>query len=128
MPKRGSFFGTEARYATLVAAGCHLEGKFTCRGLSLIGGVVDGDVLADDHLIIDMEATINGNIYAPVVEVSGRVNGVVNGKVEVILHPSAILEGDIVSPKVTVEGGAIFNGSAKMTERKTIAKPGLKAV
>ena len=57
---------------------------------------------------------IEGNIIAQNAEISGEVKGVAEISDHLILRPSSIINGDIVTNKLIIESGASFNGGCKM--------------
>lgn len=58
--------------------------------------------------------SIEGNLLAQNAEVAGEVKGAVEVSEILILKPSAVIHGDIVTNKLVIESGANFNGSCKM--------------
>jgi len=74
----------------------------------------------------EIEATIRSNTVA----ISGTVTGDVIAKVKVVLHKTAVVDGNVEAPSLVVEEGATLNGQLKMPApegKKTGAGP-LKAV
>ena len=52
---------------------------------------------------------------AQIAEVEGHVTGKVEVSDVLILKPTAVIDGDIITNKMVVESGAVFNGSCKMS-------------
>ncbi len=86
---KNPFSDSDAKCETILAAGCQMEGKLSCRGPSHIDGQIDGDLLGDDLLILGTSSTVNGNVFAQSVEVGGSVNGSVRAAHRVSLRPGA---------------------------------------
>jgi cytoskeletal protein CcmA (bactofilin family) len=53
-------------------------------------------------------------VLAQNAEVAGHISGSVEITEVLILKPTAVIDGDIVTNKLIVESGATFNGSCKM--------------
>ena len=110
------FNGGGAKCETVIAAGCQMEGKLTCKGPSRIGGEVEGDLFADDLLILESTSRVNGNVFGQSVEVGGIVNGAVRASARVTLRAGAKIDGEIESPAIVIDEGAKFNGMTKMSK------------
>ena len=85
---------------------------------------VNGNIQADLHsmkLTVGEEAIISGTIAAETVDVYGRVQGAILGS-RVVLHASAVVEGDIHSQALAIDQGASFDGrSRKVKDASEIA-------
>ena len=102
---------------TVVGVGSRMKGEIICKGPSRIAGAVEGQLVGDARLLIAQEADIVGEISAAEIEIDGRVKGVINATERVILNETAVVEGDLNSPSVVIEQGAVFNGKSTMPSR-----------
>ena len=77
-----------------------------------LAGELDGSVelLAGD-LTVGPDARIRANMQASSIVVHGRVDGTLYGTKRVDLKKSAVLVGDICTPRITIEVGASLKGS-----------------
>ena len=64
-------------------------------------------------------AFVQGTITAQHAEVAGSVEGTLEITGLLILKATAVVEGDIVTPKLVFEEGAKFNGKCKMEVHTT---------
>ena len=91
-----------------------------CKGSLRVNGAIAADLHCSE-LVVGEEAVINGSIAADIVRVFGQVHGAILGA-NVVLHPSARVDGDIHSQSLTIEQGASFDGrSRKVTNGAEIA-------
>lgn len=111
--KKSSHFHESS--VTILTPGCHFTGKLHCRGSSRIGGQVEGEIFSEGLLIIEEEASITASIVAEEAVIQGTVKGRLEAKIKVELTASSRVEGDIVTPKLIVNEGAIFNGQTFMS-------------
>jgi len=85
---------------------------------------VNGNIQADLHsvkLTVGEEAVISGTIAAETVDVYGKVQGAILGS-RVVLHSSAVVEGDIHSQALAIDQGASFDSrSRKVKDPSEIA-------
>lgn len=111
---------------TIITAGCHFNGKLFCRGVSRIGGSIDGEVVAEGMVIIEEDAVINANITAQEVVIQGKVKGRLEVETRVEIISTGEFTGELITPSLHVEDGGLLNGTttmvAKPTDRKTLGK------
>jgi len=88
-------------------------------------GELEGRVeLLDGSLTVGPDGRIRGNLQAPQIVVRGRVDGNLYGRERVELKKSAILVGDIYTPRIAIEDGAYLKGNVRSQE--DIASPQTK--
>jgi cytoskeletal protein CcmA (bactofilin family) len=57
---------------------------------------------------------VEGNIISQNAEIAGEVKGTVDVTEVLTLKATAVIKGDIVTGKLVVEAGAVWNGTIKM--------------
>ena len=67
-------------------------------------------------LTIGSTAQVEANIVGEAVIVAGKVKGNVIAKKMLVLMPTAVLHGDISTPKLNIVEGAVFQGCCHMLE------------
>lgn len=97
----------------LVASG-HIKGKVICNSAEIASAVIEGDLDITDNLIIKVGSQINGMLYAKSIHVSGQVTGDITAKSEVRIHSDACITGNISTPTIMVESGAILRGKIEV--------------
>jgi cytoskeletal protein CcmA (bactofilin family) len=110
--------------------GSEFEGKLSFRDTVRIDGKFSGEITSENTLIVGESGEIEATILSNIIAISGRVHGNVIANQKVVLHKSAVVEGDVEAPTLVVEEGAVINGRVKMTShgaKKTSTAP-LKAV
>jgi cytoskeletal protein CcmA (bactofilin family) len=98
----------------LLGAGAEFEGKLTFKGTVRIDAQFKGSITTNDVLIVGERARIDADITCGTVMIKGVVNGNIKAGIGVELHRSARARGDIETPSLWVENGALFNGAVKM--------------
>ena len=91
-----------------------LEGSIESIGNIRVEGKVYGDTKAKAKFVMGDEAYVDGNVVARNAEVAGQIKGNIEISELLILKPSAVINGDILTNKLVVEPGATFNGGCKM--------------
>jgi cytoskeletal protein CcmA (bactofilin family) len=108
-----------------IGATIHIKGDVTGDEDLIIHGHVEGKVnLKDYHVIIGPKGRVQANIHAKQVVIEGQLNGDIRGEEKVIIRKTGNVLGNVISPRVTLEDGAMFKGSIEMEPRalKTVEK------
>ena len=92
-----------------------LSGEINFRGMMRVDGHVTGRVVSDDGtLIVSSGGRVEAEVSVAVVKVSGLVTGNISATVRVELGRTARVTGDIQTPALVVEDGAVFDGNCRM--------------
>ncbi len=93
------------------------EVKFT--EILRVDGQVSGKVISDSgSLLIGEHGHVKASIEAGSVSVSGTVEGTINAKNKVEIHATGRVYGDVYTPTLIIEHGAIFDGKCHMGDRE----------
>lgn len=80
-----------------------------------IEGEVNGTIRLNNNTVtIGQEGKIKADVYAKSVAVEGSVEGDLYGAEHISVCKSAKVQGNIISPRVSLEDGARFKGSIEM--------------
>ena len=109
---------------TYVGKNLKIKGTISGEGSMIIQGSLEGKFDLKGRLKIAQGAKIKGNIRATDVYVSGNIEGEIAASERVQLDNTARIIGGIVSPKISVLEGAMFDGEIKMSDRTAeVTKP-----
>ncbi|MFQ5417776.1 MAG: polymer-forming cytoskeletal protein, partial [Myxococcota bacterium] len=75
--------------------GSEFEGKLSFRDTVRIDGKFSGEIASENTLIVGESGEIEATIKSMTIAISGRVHGNVIADRKVVLHKSAVIEGDI---------------------------------
>ena len=81
-----------------------------------INGRFSGRLETKGTLTIGNTAQVDANINGESIIIAGKVKGNVVARKMLVLMPSAVLAGDIATPKLNIVEGAIFQGRCQMQE------------
>ena len=98
----------------IIGKGIFIKGNLTGGGDLTIEGRVEGHVALKNHLTIEGTGKVDADIRAERLTIHGEANGNIDAGELVSIAQSAVVTGDIKSPKVIIEDGAHFNGSIDM--------------
>lgn len=90
-------------------------GEVHFKSMLRIDGHFSGRVSSSDGTLIVSNGAqlIGATIDVAVAKINGTVEGNIRATKEVRLGPTANVRGQIVSPEMTVEEGALFNGNCR---------------
>jgi cytoskeletal protein CcmA (bactofilin family) len=97
-----------------LGAGTNYQGKLHFQGAVRIDGNFQGEVVSDGTLVVGQEAVVEGLIKVGQLVLSGKIQGEVEAKNKVVLHKTANLHGNIRTPVLVVEEGAVLEGQLVM--------------
>ena len=99
---------------TLLDQDAQFEGKLTFEGKVQINGKFRGEIFSEGTLIIGEGAEVDARIEIDTVVIQGNVNGSIQAKSRIEMHPPAVVKGEIASPGLVISEGAIFEGTCSM--------------
>ncbi len=99
---------------THIAKGTLLEGNIETGGSIRIEGKIVGNVKTKSKVSQGDTSVIEGNVISQNAEIAGEVKGTVEISDLLLLKATAVVKGDIVTNKLVVESGAVWNGNCKM--------------
>ena len=97
-----------------IGKGTLLEGNVETYGNIRIEGKVTGNVKSKSKVALGPSSFIQGNVIAQNADLEGEVKGRIEVAELLVLKATAVIHGDIVTGKLVVEPGALFNGTCKM--------------
>ena len=101
--------------------GSEFEGKLSFKDTVRIDGTFSGEITSDNTLIVGESGQIMATIRSVCVVISGLVEGNIIASEQIVLHKTAVVNGDLESPSIAMEEGAQLNGSVKMGKSTTPA-------
>ena len=94
------------------------EGKYTCSGTVMLDAKLKGEITSRDTLIIGAKGVVHATVRGVNIVVRGEVVGRVTASERVELKAGARVTGDIQSPVIVVEEGAVLDGRLRMEKPK----------
>jgi len=104
----------EVSNSNIIAKGTTLSGDLETFGNLRIEGKLKGNIKSKSKVAFGQSSEVDGNVLAQNAEIAGHVSGTVEISETLVLKASSVIDGDIITDKLIVEAGAVFNGSCKM--------------
>ena len=108
-PKETTYFGQNLK----------VTGNVYGSGDIIILGSLDGEFDLKGKLQVAEPANITGTVKAGNINVKGNIQGTITAIERVHLDPTARVQGQINSPKISMMEGARFDGEINMSGKKT---------
>ena len=108
-PKEKTYFGKNLK----------VTGNVFGSGDLIILGSLDGEFDLKGKLQIAEPANITGTVKAADISVKGSIQGTITAVEKVHLDPTARVQGQINSPKISMMEGARFDGDINMSGKKS---------
>ena len=101
---------------TVLGSNAVFKGELTFKDTLCIDGEFEGKLTTSDKLIVAEEGAVLANIEAGTVICRGKITGNVIASQKVEIHSTGKILGDVHTPALMIELGAVFNGKNYMPE------------
>ena len=102
-----------------VGGGTTLKGDANFKGMLRVDGHLSGRITSDKGtLIVSSGGQVDANVEVGVARINGTVNGDIIATERIELGRTAKVNGNIQTPALIIEQGAIFDGSCRMSQPK----------
>ncbi|HLM57016.1 MAG TPA: polymer-forming cytoskeletal protein, partial [Pyrinomonadaceae bacterium] len=109
----------EGTLTGFVGNGTTLTGEASFKGMLRVDGGLSGRVTsADGTLIVSTNGRVDANVEVAVAQIYGTVNGDITATKRIEMGRVAKVTGNIQTPALVIENGAIFEGSCRMDQPK----------
>ena len=107
-----------------VGSGTVITGEASFKTMLRVDGRFSGRIASTGgNLIVGSGGQVDANIEVAVATIHGIVTGDIIASDRIELGRAAKLTGNIQTPSLMIEQGAVFEGSCKMTQAKAIVTP-----
>ena len=94
--------------------GTEFIGELRFRDTFRIDGKLKGKVVSDHTLIVGESGQVEAEIDCAVISIKGAVSGRVHARQRIELLSGARVQATLVSPRLVIEEGAVFQGQCDM--------------
>jgi cytoskeletal protein CcmA (bactofilin family) len=101
----------QLRERTFIGSSVSIKGELSSKEDLLIQGRVEGKIdLKKNNVTIGKGGHVKGDIYGKIISVEGEVEGNLFGEEKIVVRESAMVLGDIETPRFSIGEGAKFKG------------------
>ncbi len=97
-----------------IAQGTTFKGEIFSQGSFRIEGTVEGSLTTKGKVVIGETGFVKGNIDCQYADIEGKFSGSMKVNATLSLKAKSHVEGEVVTEKLAVEPGAIFNATCAM--------------
>lgn len=98
---------------SFIGANSKFRGDIDLKGTLRIDGSIEGNIIAD-WVILGEGSSVKGDISARGIVIGGRVEGSLHAKEIVEIKVKGDVQGDILTSKLQIAEGGLFEGRSKM--------------
>ncbi len=106
-----------SKETTYLGKNLKINGNISGEGNLIILGTFEGEFDLKGQLKIAQGAVIKGNIKAAGVSINGNVDGTIVASERILLDTTASIKGRLVTPKISIQDGAVFDGELQMSRK-----------
>ena len=106
---------------TLFGKNLKITGNVSGEGNMIILGDFEGEFNLKGQLKVAQGASAKGNFNATSIAINGDVEGTLTATEKIHMDNTARINGRIVTPKVSILDGAVFDGEMQMGKRSSQA-------
>ncbi len=99
---------------TCIGAGSHIVGTLNFENTVRIEGTVEGDISAQDSIVVGAGAVVKAQLTADTIVVTGKVTGDLIARRRVEIQAPGELQGNITTPSLVIHDGVVFEGRCSM--------------
>jgi cytoskeletal protein CcmA (bactofilin family) len=104
----------ESQEINIIGQSTSVEGTIKSQGNIRIDGMVSGTVTSEGNFIVGLTGEVEGNVQAKTITISGKFKGDITAQEKLVLENNSKVIGDLLTRRLVVEDGALFNGHCKM--------------
>jgi cytoskeletal protein CcmA (bactofilin family) len=117
----------EGTLSGFVGGGTDVTGEANFKAMMRVDGHFSGRITSTSGtLIVGNNGTVDANIEVAVAVIHGAINGDIIATQRLELGRAAKVHGNIQTPSLVIEQGAIFEGSCKMVQMHSAAEKAKK--
>ena len=103
---------------SVLGEGTEISGEISLTSGLRVEGVVKGKVRSDTILVIGTSGKMDADINVRRISIKGEFRGTIRALERVEIHKDGKVFGEIYSPCLIIEAGALFEGRCNMSEGK----------
>ena len=108
---------SEVDNINIIASGTSIKGDLKTDGVIRLNGHLEGNLQTQEKLVLGQNGMVTGEIKCKNADIEGSINGKIQVQELLCLKKSANIQGDIITKQLSVEPGAVFTGTCKMSKK-----------
>lgn len=117
---------------TIIGKGSAFDGNLKVQSTLRVDGKIKGNITTSDSLFVGKDGDINGEVKVRNAIIGGKFKGKLHASGKVVLEANSIFSGELLTSKLVIDEGAVFDGNCSMNsegDKKTdFSKSSVSAV
>jgi cytoskeletal protein CcmA (bactofilin family) len=105
---------------SLLGEGVEMTGELSFTQGLRVDGVVRGKVRSEGSLVIGAKGRVEAEVIIQRISINGEFRGAIHAVDRVEIHKDGRVYGEIYTPCLIIEAGALFEGKCNMSDQKGI--------
>lgn len=97
-----------------IAQGTKILGDIVAKGGVRIEGTLEGTLKTPGKVVVGKTGNILGKLECESADIEGKFSGNLQVSETLILRSTALIEGEVIIGKLSIEPGAVFNATCSM--------------
>lgn len=103
--------------ASILAEGVEMVGELSFAHGLRVDGILKGKVRSEALLVIGPKGRVDAEVAIRRISINGEFRGIVRASDRVEVHKEGRVYGEIYTPCLIIEAGALFEGKCSMSEQ-----------
>ncbi|MEO8450450.1 MAG: polymer-forming cytoskeletal protein [Gemmatimonadota bacterium] len=104
----------DAHTLSIIAADLTVTGDLSAEGVVRVEGRVTGNVRAGQQILLSEGGVVDGDLETREAVIAGEVRGTIVVSERLEVQATAMVAGDVTTPRLLVHEGARINGAVRM--------------
>jgi cytoskeletal protein CcmA (bactofilin family) len=111
---------TTEEILSILGEGVELSGELTFVNGLRVDGVVRGKLVSEGSLQVGPNGRVEADVHVRRVSISGEFRGSIHASDRIEIHRQGHVWGDLFTPCLIIEAGAMFEGRCNMSEEQGV--------
>ena len=103
---------------SVLGEGVEVSGEISFAHGLRVEGCLKGRIHSDAFLTIGPKGKVDAEVGIRRIAVSGEFRGIIHASERIEIHKDGKVYGDVYTPCLIIEAGAVFEGKCNMSEKK----------
>ena len=104
---------------SILGEGVEFQGELSFTHGIRIDGSVQGKIRSDASIVVGPQGKVSADIAIRSISINGELRGSVHASERVEIHKMGRVFGDLYTPCLIIEAGAVFEGKCNMLDQGT---------
>jgi cytoskeletal protein CcmA (bactofilin family) len=109
---------TSDEIISLLGEGVEISGEISFTHGLRVDGNLKGKIRSEATLVIGRTGKVEAEVAVRRVAITGELHGIIHASERIEIHKDGKVYGDLYTPCLIIEAGALFEGKCNMSDQK----------